>query len=92
MLLLNHLFGGIKNKIKLQPMKLENQVFVKSGLLSGIIYALIMAGFSYSTGEPFSIFKFLFLFFFFGLSMGLLARYNHKRAIRKKNANKDATS
>lgn len=71
-------------------MKPENQVFIKSGLLTGILYALIMAGFNYSSGEPFSIFKFLFHFFFFGLSMGLLARYNHKRASRKKDADKDA--
>lgn len=65
-------------------MKPENKVFVKSGLLSGFIYALLMAGFNYSSGEPFSIFKFLFHFFFFGLSMGLLARYNHKRNTKKK--------
>ena len=44
-------------------MKPENKVFIKSGLLSGLIYAILMAGFNYYDGEPFKIFKFLFLFF-----------------------------
>ncbi|MGV9003722.1 hypothetical protein [Flavobacterium sp.] len=73
-------------------MKPENKVFVKSGITAGFIFAILMAGFNYSDGEPFKIFKFLFHFFFFGLSMGLLARYNHLKISRKKNADNQSKS
>ena len=73
-------------------MKPENKVFIKSGLLSGLIYAILMAGFNYYDGEPFKIFKFLFHFFFFGLSMGLLASYNHKKTAQKKKTENDSLS
>lgn len=60
-------------------MKTENKIFLKSFLLSGLIYAGLMAGFEYSQGESFSIYKFLWHFFFFGFFMGLLSRYNYKK-------------
>ena len=45
------------------------------GLISGFSFAIIMALFDYSDKEPFSIFKFLFHFTFFGLIQALIDRY-----------------
>ncbi|WP_432671359.1 hypothetical protein [Flavobacterium sp. SM2513] len=70
-------------------MKAENKVFVKSAVMTGLLYAAIMAGFEYSQGEDFKIMKFAFLALFFGLSMGLLSRYNYKKGLRK--ADKDGS-
>jgi hypothetical protein len=64
-------------------MKTENKIFIKSFLISGLVYAGLMAGFDYSDGDSFRIFKFLFHFFFFGLFMGLLARYSHKKQLKR---------
>jgi hypothetical protein len=64
-------------------MKAENKVFIKTFLLTGIVYATLNAGFNYADGEGFKIYKFLFHFFFFGLFMGLLARYSHKKQQKK---------
>lgn len=74
-------------------MKPENKLFIKSSLMSGLIYAGLMAGFDYSTGEEFKIMKFLFHFIFFGLSMGLLSRYNYKKGLKKEDSgNNDSLS
>jgi L-asparagine transporter-like permease len=68
-------------------MKTENKIFIKSFLISGLLYALLMAGLNYFDGESFRIFKFLFKFlfhfFFFGLFMGLLARYSYRKQLKK---------
>ena len=66
-------------------MKTENKIFIKVALIAGLIYAGIMAGFDYATGENFSLLKSLFHFTFFGLIMGLLARYNNKKQMGKNN-------
>ena len=72
-------------------MKAENKIFIKTALTTGFIYAVLMAGFDYSEGKEFSILKFLLLFFFFGLAMGLLARYNHKKKLKKERNKTDIT-
>lgn len=64
-------------------MKTENKIFIKSFWISGIVYAGLMASFDYSGGDSFRIFKFLFHFFIFGLFMGLLARYSHKKQLKR---------
>ncbi|SEA42394.1 hypothetical protein SAMN05443667_104163 [Flavobacterium gillisiae] len=64
-------------------MKAENKIFIKSFLLSGLVYTTLMAGFDYSDGQDFEILKLLFHFLFFGLFMGLLARYSHRKQIKK---------
>ncbi len=69
-------------------MKPENKLFISSSLVSGFIYALLMFLFDYSTGEEFKLMKFLFHFTFFGLSMGLLSRYNYKKRTKKENREK----
>ena len=65
-------------------MKAENKVFIKTFLLSGIIYAGLMAGFDYSDGQEFKIWKFLFYFLSFGLFMGLVSRYSYGKQVKKK--------
>lgn len=64
-------------------MKAENKAFLKTFLVAGIVYASLMVGFDYADGEGFKIYKFLFHFFFFGLFMGFLARYSHKKQLKK---------
>lgn len=64
-------------------MKAENKIFIKSFLLSGVVYAGLMAGYNYVDGQEFNIWKFLFHFLVFGLFMGLISRYSHKRQIEK---------
>ncbi|QNK77678.1 hypothetical protein H7F37_00895 [Winogradskyella sp. PAMC22761] len=46
-----------------------------SGVFSGIIFALFMAGFDYFDGTLFSLPKFLFHALFFGLFMGIALKY-----------------
>lgn len=53
---------------------------VLTGLLSGIAFASLMAGYDYFTDTPFSILKFLFHFMFFGLFMGIAVKYSAKKS------------
>jgi preprotein translocase subunit SecG len=64
-------------------MSAENKVFIKSFLLSGLVYAGLMAGFDYSEGQEFSIWRFILGFLFFGIFMGLVSRYKHKKQLKK---------
>lgn len=49
------------------------------GLVGGIAYTAIMAGFDYFNGKEFSLWKSLWNFLFFGGFMSLLTRYNLKK-------------
>jgi hypothetical protein len=49
------------------------------GLLGGTVYAGIMAGFDYSDGENFKIWKFLCNFLFVGAFMSFLTHINLKK-------------
>ncbi|UQD55696.1 hypothetical protein [Flavobacterium sp. K5-23] len=53
-------------------------------LLSGLVYAGLLAGFDYSEGSEFKLWKFIFNACFFGLFMALMARYNYKKQNKKK--------
>lgn len=64
-------------------MKVENKIFIKTFLLSGLVYTTLMAGFDYSDGKEFEIFKLIYHFLFFGLIMGLMARYSHRKLLKK---------
>lgn len=57
----------------------QTKTIIKSGLISGIGYALLMAGFDYSDGQSFRIWRFVINALFFGAFMGLLACYNLKK-------------
>jgi len=60
-------------------MKAQTESIIKSGLLGGFIYALLMAGYDYSKEQDFRLLKFIINFLFFGLFIGLLALYNNKK-------------
>lgn len=64
-------------------MTTQTKAIIKSGLISGIVYAGLMAGFDYSDGQDLSIGKFLANFIFFGIFMGWLTYYNIKKQSRK---------
>lgn len=64
-------------------MKIENKIFIRTFLFTGFGYVVLMAGFDYLDGESFIQFKHLFHFLFFGMCMGLLARYNYKKQFKK---------
>ncbi len=64
--------------------KSQTKSILKSGLLTGLIYALLMAGFDYSNEQSFRLFRFIINFLFFGIFMGLLAFYNIKKTKKNK--------
>ena len=47
-------------------MTTQTKAIIKSGLISGIVYAGLMAGFDYSDGQDFRIWKFIFHASFLG--------------------------
>ncbi|MBB6682431.1 hypothetical protein H4O20_13355 [Aequorivita sp. 609] len=64
-------------------MNTRTKAIIKSGLFSGIVYAGLMAGFDYSDGQDFKIWKFIFHASFFGIFMALMTRYNLKKQADK---------
>ena len=66
-------------------MDTQTKTILKSGLLSGIVYAGLMAGFDYSDGQDFRIWRFIFHLLFFGIFMGLMNLYNLKKQTKKEN-------
>ena len=64
-------------------MKPENKIFIKTFLITWLVYAGLMAGYNYSVGKAFSPFRFIFYFLTFGLIMGLINRYYHKKQIKR---------
>jgi len=66
-------------------MTTQTKAIIKSGLISGIVYAGLMAGFDYSDGQDFRIWKFIFHASFFGIFMGFMTRYNLKKQAKKEN-------
>ncbi|MEH1006738.1 hypothetical protein VDP25_03265 [Winogradskyella sp. ECml5-4] len=65
-------------------MNKKTKSIIIGGLVSGIVYAGLMAGFDYYDGNEFKIWRFLWNFFFFGGVMSLLTGYN----VRKQSENK----
>jgi hypothetical protein len=62
-------------KKELLPIKTR----INTGIIFGIVHASIMAGFDYFDSEPFSIWQFLFYFFFMGLFTSLIFRHKHTK-------------
>lgn len=60
-------------------MKPITKITIKTFLFSGLIYAGLMAGFDYSDGNGFRIWKFIFYASFFGFFMALMSRYHYKK-------------
>ena len=50
-----------------------------ASLVSGLIFASLSAGFDYSDGVEFRLWKFTFNTFFFGVFMAFMALYNLKK-------------
>jgi len=61
------------------------KITIKAFLISGLIYAGLMAGFDYYNGKEFEILIFLFRFSIFGLFMSLAARYKYNRRNKLQN-------
>tara|TARA_B100000795_G_scaffold173880_1_gene131224 strand:+ start:918 stop:1118 length:201 start_codon:yes stop_codon:yes gene_type:complete len=61
-------------------MKAQTKSIIIGGLLGGIVYALVMAGFDLINRENFNLWKFIFNFIFFGISMTLMTRYSIKKS------------
>jgi len=57
----------------------RNKVFIRSGIISGFVFALIMAGFDYFKDQPFSVLKFMMHFVLFGLFNGYMAYRKFKK-------------
>lgn len=57
----------------------KNKPFILSALISGLAFALIMFGFDYYNEEPFSLFKFVLYFVFFGAFNGYMSYRKHKK-------------
>ena len=49
------------------------------GVVGGVVYASMMAGFDFADGQDFKIWKFIFHTSFFGIFMGVLTRYNLRK-------------
>ncbi|MGQ7947101.1 hypothetical protein [Flavobacterium sp. WC2509] len=66
-------------------MKPITKTMIKTFLFTGLIYAGLMAGYDYSEGNGFQLWKFIFHASFFGLFMALMARYSYKKNESSKN-------
>jgi len=66
-------------------MNTQTKAIIKSGLISGLTYAGLMACFDYSDGQDFRIWRLVFNTLFFGMFMGLMTRYNFKKQREKGN-------
>lgn len=57
----------------------KNKAFINSGLISGLVFALIMLGFDYYNQKSFSAIKFVTHFVLFGLFNGYMAYRKYKK-------------
>jgi len=60
-------------KRKLRPLK----KIILTAIITGCIYAVLMAGYDYSVGESFSLCKFLLHLTIFGVIMAFLNRFGY---------------
>lgn len=59
------------------------KLYLKTFLLTGIPYGLMMIGWDLLEGEDFKLGKFLFLTFFFGITMSLITVSFHRYRLKK---------
>ena len=62
-------------------MKPIPKLYLKTFLLTGVPYGLLMMGFDLVEGDGFNLWKFLFLTFFFGTTMSLTLVSFHKNRL-----------
>ena len=60
-------------------MKEIHKLFIKSFLLNGLIFAVLMAGSDYAQFRTFNVLKFVFHGAGFGMSMAFIAVYYYKK-------------
>ena len=61
----------------------SQKFFIKSFLATGLPFAISLALMDFIMGEPFSLWKFLFMMVFFGLVMGWFFTENQKSGLRR---------
>ena len=59
-------------------MKTETKSITKVGIVGGVVCAGIMAGFDYTDGQDFRIWRFIFNALIFGICMGFITRNSIK--------------
>lgn len=64
-------------------MKPITKLYLKTFLLTGIAYGLLMTGMDIAFGNGFKLWKFLFFTFFYGITMSLLLVSYHKYRLQK---------
>lgn len=64
-------------------MKPITKLYLKTFLLTGIPYGLIMLGFDLADGDGFRLWKYLFMTFFFGITMSLILVSFHRYRLKK---------
>lgn|SRR5690554_3880608 len=64
-------------------MKPITKLYLKTFLLTGIPYGLIMLGFDLADGNGFRLWKFIFLTLFFGVTMSLILVSFHRYRLKK---------
>lgn len=64
-------------------MKPQIKSIITASLVSGIVYASIMAGFDYAQNQNFRVWMFAWNFIFFGTVMGFLVKHKHKKSPKK---------
>ncbi|MDH7914262.1 hypothetical protein [Winogradskyella sp. SYSU M77433] len=60
-------------------MNKKTKTIIIGGLIGGIAYASIMAGFDYSDGQDFRVWRFLLNAIIFGTFMAIMNIYNIKK-------------
>jgi hypothetical protein len=60
-------------------MKPITKTMIKTFLFTGLIYAGLMAGYDYSEGNGFRLWRFIFHASFFGLCLALMSRYSYNK-------------
>jgi hypothetical protein len=60
-------------------MSTQIKLILSAGIISGIIYAGLLAGSDYSDGQDFRIWRFVFNALLFGIFMGLMTYYFMKK-------------
>ncbi|HKJ47924.1 MAG TPA: hypothetical protein VJ973_02485 [Christiangramia sp.] len=68
-------------------MKEENKILLKTFISSGLIFASTMAIYGYFADDEFLVWRFIAQFLLFGITIGFIARKNHRKKL-KEEANK----
>ena len=64
-------------------MKEENKILLKTFISSGLIFASSMAIYGYFADDEFLVWRFIAHFLLFGITMGFIARKNHRKKLKE---------